>query len=846
MTRIATTRRDDTGASLVLAIILVLVIGLMAGAVLTAASTGLRAGAAYSESAAAAQDVDGALKGAVNDVRTSTYNFTDGDKKCIPAKGSGAGAKAADTKRLYFSPSSTELADGRRQVAVACRPGPTTGGMSELVSVSCDLVNSPGTCNRPGNAILTLNPTSVTNEPGLRIDDRLLTVSGRVFSNSTIELNGSMCANSPQPPTSNCVELYSKVPDFPIFARGRCLENGVNRTIAPAVPPVANQPRIFSTPAARCNYGSTANVYGNDPNFAQPDSSTLTLQTVAACQSGQRTLVLNPGYYDDAVALSRWTNGNCVGNKTIVLRPGTYFFDFKNAEMSNSVSTPAVPRGSNIWDISGSNVSLVAGQAADGGALSGPIAPGRIPGVCRSPLDNANAQGVTMVFGGDSRIEYQSGHVELCGSYNGSSSPIVIYGAKADSANIAARTAADRRPSGTANPTPAPNTQFSANPSSGGATVLSALQARDESPTRRVARADIGRASSQQNRTAAFKLTGFDPGATIPAGAILTSAELTVRHQEQGTRTQNSQPLDSLSLTVAPAGGADLPAIPVPVATSTSAFTDFTTNLADELMKTVHDNGLTGLTVEFDAVAAPRSSGNNTWTVSVDEVTLDLTYRLPAVRNQTNQYLGLAASPTNTTTVRNTNCMALVNGPYQPSDGGDEDDEHHNFGSGCALLATTNAGHGDRDGSIINGEFYVQGTVYAPGAAIELILPHQNREAVRSGLIARSVRVNIRHEEDDEHNNTVRPPGDVSIEVPGDSLSTAPLDVYFTAYVCPSTAGCTLPANGQDGSPASDNAWTVLGWRRAGQARVQYEDVDQFTPVAGRRGVKVVTWQVLG
>ena len=843
MTRaLSTRRRDDAGASLILAIILVLVVGLMAGAVLTTASASLRAGSAYSESAAAAQDIDGALKAAVNDVRTSTYNYTDGDRKCIPAKSAGATTLAADTKRVYYTPSQAELDAGRRQLAVVCRPGPTTGGMSELVPIACDLVNSPGTCNRPGNAILTLNPTSVTNEPGLRIDDRLLTVSGRVFSNSTIELNGSMCPNSPQPPTSNCVELLSKVPDFPIFARGRCLENGVNKAVAPAVPPVANQPRLFSTPAARCNYGSTTNVYGNDPNFAQPDSGTLTWQSVAACQSGQRTLVLNPGYYDDAAALSRWTNGNCAGNKTVVMRPGTYFFDFKNAEMASGVSTPAVTRGSNIWDISGSNVSLVAGTAQNGGALSGPIAPGQIPGVCRSPLDNASTQGVTMVFGGDSRIEYQSGHVELCGSYNGSSSPVVVYGAKADSANVAPRPDNGLQASTDGSPSPSPNQNFSV--SSGGGSLASVLQTT-ETPTRRVATVTLTRNNSQQNRTGAFRVTGFTPSASIPAGSILTSAALTIRHQEQNTRTNAGNPLDSLSLTVAPTGGNDVSAGPVTVATSTSTYTDFTTNIADELMKHVHDNGFTGLSVELDAVAAPRSSGPNTWIVNVDQISLNLTYRLPSVRAQTNQYLGLAASSTNTTTVRNTSCMALVNGPYQPSAGGDEGDEG-NAGSGCALLATTNAGHGDHDGTIITGEFYVQGTVYAPGAAIELILPHQNREAIRSGLIARSVRVNVRHEEDDEHGNTVRAPGDVSIEVPGDSLTTSPLDVYFTAYVCPSTNGCTAPGNQNDGSAPTENSWVALGWRRVGQARVQYGDADLFNPTAGQRAVKVVTWQVTG
>ena len=54
-----------------------------------------------------------------------------------------------------------------------------------------------------------------------------------------------------------------------------------------------------------------------------------------------------------------------------------------------------------------------------------------VPGRCVNPIDDATAQGVQLVFGGDSRMVVDKGaQMELCASYRASRPPIAIYGQK--------------------------------------------------------------------------------------------------------------------------------------------------------------------------------------------------------------------------------------------------------------------------------------------------------------------------------------------------------------------------------------------------------------------------------
>ena len=96
---------------------------------------------------------------------------------------------------------------------------------------------------------------------------------------------------------------------------------------------------------------------------------------------------MQPGYYDDATALTAVSG--C--GMTVVFAPGTYWFDFHNAEVSGA--TTAVPTGSDVWTVNNRSTYIIGGTAA--GWSNGP--PPTFPGACVSPLLNQTAQGVRFV-----------------------------------------------------------------------------------------------------------------------------------------------------------------------------------------------------------------------------------------------------------------------------------------------------------------------------------------------------------------------------------------------------------------------------------------------------------------
>ena len=212
-------------------------------------------------------------------------------------------------------------------------------------------------------------------------------------------------------------------------------------------------------------------------------------------------------------------------------------------------------------------------------------------------------------------------------------------------------------------------------------------------------------------------------------------------------------------------------------------------DLTAALVGPAHDAGLTGLTVRYDVRAASRATGNTTLFAEIDAFRLTLQYRPPSVRGQQSQVDGSVG------------CVAAV--PYQPGPGG----------RNCALL--------DVSGS---ADFFLQGGLYAPLAAIDLTAPDQSGctpgqtarcVLAKAGLVARSIRIDTAGGggggEDDEHEGGGSTSG-VVVEIPPVSSGPQPLDVYLTAYVCPTGVTCT-------GTPPSGT-----GWRKVGTALARYTD----------------------
>ena len=119
--------RDDTGASLVLAMAFLTGVGLVVAALLGYSSAAIRSGTATLQHAQTANDVAGGLQAAINSVRTSTFDNAPGEDclgadHALPSPGGG--------------------------VVVSCTPAPDSGVAGGLVQI--------GSNNKPGWALLTL------------------------------------------------------------------------------------------------------------------------------------------------------------------------------------------------------------------------------------------------------------------------------------------------------------------------------------------------------------------------------------------------------------------------------------------------------------------------------------------------------------------------------------------------------------------------------------------------------------------------------------------------------------------------------------------------------------------
>ncbi len=698
-------RGDDRGASLIIALAFVTAIGLVVGSLLGYASANFTAAATVRARAQLTYDAEGALQAAINATRNSPYdNGT--SETCL-----GSGSMS------FPGPNGST-------VTVDCTPGVGTGAAGSDVPINDH--------NKPPAALMTLGGNGA--EPGLGVgSNNVLRIRGAASIRSTITSGGTACSQSPQPPTTNCSEVYND--HGQVHAGGACA--GVT---------------VYSIPAAACDIGS----WDPDPSYAQPSSSGLDYQEVpTTCPAGP-VLRFDPGYYDDGAALNQLFAA--CPTKTFWFTPGTYVFDFHND------GGDLWSGSSHVWKISSSQTRVVGGTpsgwnpAAPWWAFTQPS----IPGSCVSPLSklSSGTSGVKFVFGGDSQLQIGGAQVELCGSYASSSPPIAIYGAKsgADPAPVTATLVTDGTGSHVFGDVPFANPPYITD---------------SESPIQ-AATATIS--DSFGPDTAGVTVQGFSPDTVIPAGSILTSAQLLVSHRDDNWT--NADRLDSIDLRITPsrAGASSVTAsAPTYRDRGSPDYHQDNVDLTADLQDEIHAHGFSGMSVRYEATVAR----NDTVTENLDTIQLVLTYRPPAVRAE-NGCVGTA--------------------PYVPNS------------ANCALITTSGS----------PTRLYVQGTTYAPRAALDIQLTNVSGQVFRMGLVARSVRATI----------TASSGFDGAVfEIPDNSNGSTPLDVYYTAYACPSGTTCS-------GTPPGGS-----GWLKLGVAEATFTD-SGGVPVPGSRDVAVRSWQV--
>lgn len=477
--------RDDAGAMLIVALIVITSVAVVTGAVLSQSWTNIRATETLRGVAGTSYAADTGAKVAINNLRLGasapgwvapTYpgawanwvytNNADGTG-CFGADGT-APKKSLELKNLYPK-AGTQSAD--TSVRVECSPVAGTGifGAGAGVTIQTPLDAFQRALTTVGTSGswqgMTLKPLGTGNSAAMPI-------RGGIASKSFINVtNGAL------------------VTDGYVKAEGACTG------------------QIISTPAAACNAPGTV------PVPAAPASPLTSVPVYRNPADYASSCVFQPGFYNNAKALSDAVNG-CSTAKFAPNpdgTPGKYYFDFVDERHG----------APNVWNIT---TTVIGGEYVGG----------NIPGACKSPIKSpVPVSGVQFVFGANSRMTIgDTAHVELCGPSSGGQAPMTLFQEQAGSTEasvplpavsagnvdqLTGNVAGDKWTTGTVAPT-----TTSATP------VKDAIAAADAST--------VTWTIAGNNDDVGLNLRDFPGLAAIPAGSDISSAELKVKYAKTSAR----------------------------------------------------------------------------------------------------------------------------------------------------------------------------------------------------------------------------------------------------------------------------------------------------------------------
>jgi hypothetical protein len=459
---------DDSGASLIIVLIFVFVLSVVLGAVVDFGGTSIRATTSVREVRHINYALDGAVGGAINQIRSDLTqglapDFTNGVNSC-------AG---------FDSPATNGL-----DVTVSCQG--EQGVQGQYDSGSFTPVVNPN--NVPPVALQT---TANSGEPGIALDaNGSYRIHGSVMASSSIRA----CTNSGWNSCSSGSANSALLVEGRVIA-GQCI--GDIRTFGPPYPP-----GTLDSTLKICPGGIPPSVPPYDPGFTSPPG----IKMAPACPAGY-LVTFTPGTYTDATALNAITNGGCTG-KIVWFKPGNYFFNFSNL-------------GTHEWDLADSTSNVVGGTPF-GWSPTAPTRPfipkadNSNPAVhaCVTPYDAGGMQpnvGVEFAFTGDSHLSIQpaGGNLELCAQFSDTGQQIALYGMPMRG-NIQAGTL------GATSVDPSPG--FGADLATSGLTI-DGLVSTGTTPTGGTA-------------TANFAGFDQLDAATLPSSAVVTRVTLKVSHQE--------------------------------------------------------------------------------------------------------------------------------------------------------------------------------------------------------------------------------------------------------------------------------------------------------------------------
>jgi hypothetical protein len=464
--------REDAGASLIIALVIITTVALVTGALLTHGWTNVRATITLRGVAGTAYASDAAAKVAINTLRLGAdapgwvapsfpgvwgdwvyTNNADGTG-CFGVTSSQAPQNALLLSNVYPGAGDQASASSAR---VECSQVPGTGIFSGIG------IQDPNPTDSFARALTTVGNSGalqgITLKPLGAGNQAPMPLRGGVASESYIDVdNGAL------------------VTDGYIWAEGSCTGQMVAAEVKCSSPGTVPVPDTPDSPLTAV------------PTFRDPSDYTGTCQFPA-------------GFYNNAADLSTAVNSCSVAR----FAPGPYYFDFRDEDHS----------GQNVWTIS---TKVIGGEST--GSTT-------IPGGCRSPIGNTGVDGVQFVFGGTSRVQLSdTAQVELCGKSNGGDAPMTLYQQQTGttsastsltdvSANTVIGQTGGKFNTGVVTPSSATLPAAVANVDASNVTFTMASNAKNE---------------------AGLDLRDFPGLSDIPAGSDVTSAQVRVNYTKTSTK----------------------------------------------------------------------------------------------------------------------------------------------------------------------------------------------------------------------------------------------------------------------------------------------------------------------
>ena len=413
--------RDDSGASLLIALMIVTSVSLVVGAVLSQADTNIRTTIALRDQTSDNYAADAAAETVIAQVQSGALT-------CATPGGTVVNLGSGVTAPFYAAVAATQ--SGVVNASAQCTPD-TTAGVTRTTAGS-------GTAASPSYALLTVGTNPTDGGQTYKGTKPVCIDGGSVASNSVISLatrsrrNGrakrsKAGANSliVGADASGAGCSVKADPDLTVAAAGDAGCNGTDRDDQPGDFPVTPCTRLKS-PIAVSEWKTYAPI---------PKSPISRVNPPALCRESDGTTfaAFAPGLYTSVDVLNHPCSKQ--GADVEWLTPGTYYFDYG----STTWNWPATLIGGTPQDKSGAAISTLLKfdptdtSAANTAKLSALSAVTKFPGSCADPSLPSGLSGVEFVFGGASTVApSSSGRDEICATYSATSPPVAIYGVAQD------------------------------------------------------------------------------------------------------------------------------------------------------------------------------------------------------------------------------------------------------------------------------------------------------------------------------------------------------------------------------------------------------------------------------